>query len=247
MVIPLQKKYPMRIFSVLVLFCVLTVLYSCGNPVGKSTKSSSPADSSTVFSGTKPSADVPDDGTDRAKAYQLFQQGTKEMKEQRYQDAVTTFLSAMEYDPSNPLIYYNLGSCYYSLKEYSLALSYFGDAIRFNPSDTSALVYSGMIHYLEGRIQESINYYTQALNINDKLYMAWYNRGTSYGRIEDYEKAIADFSRAILINPVHGNSFMNRGLAYYYSGNTDLACKDWKKASSLGLGIADEAIRQYCP
>jgi tetratricopeptide (TPR) repeat protein len=237
----------MRIFSLFALLSFFLVLHSCGNPAEKSTKESSSTDSAAVFSGTKPSADVPDDGTDKAKAYQLFQQGTNEMKEQRYQDAVKTFLSAMEYDPENYRIYYNLGSCYYSLKEYSLVLSYFGDAVSFNPNDTSALIYSGMIHYLEGRIEESITYYNQAIDINNQLYMAWYNRGTSYGRLEEYDKAIFDFSEAIRINPVHGNSYMNRGLAYLYKGETDLACKDWKKASAYGVSMADEAIRQHCP
>lgn len=229
------------------LFTVLSVFLACQSCSSPDVSSNSEATkNSSAVSGTQPKSEHEHEENNRGKAYQLFQQGTKEMKEQRYQEATQTFLSAAEFDPTNPLIYYNLGSCYYSLKEYSLALSYFSDAIKFNPSDTSALIYSGMIHYLENRIQESIKYYTQALEINDKLYMAFYNRGTSYGRIEDYEKAIADFSLAIVINPSHGNSYMNRGLAYYYSGKTELACNDWKKASGLGIGMADEALRQYC-
>lgn len=234
----------MRLLILFAIFSVFLASQSCSSP-NESAKSDATKNNPAI-SGTQPKPEDEQEGNDRGKAYQLFQQGTKEMKEQRYQDATQTFLTAAEYDPTNPLIYYNLGSCYYSLKEYSLALSYFGDAIKFNPSDTSALIYSGMIHYLENRIQESIKFYTQALEINDKLYMAWYNRGTSFGRIEDYEKAIADFSQAIVINPSHGNSYMNRGLAYYYSGKTDLACKDWKKASGLGIAMADEALRQYC-
>lgn len=238
----------MRYFTLLTVLVLFQVLYSCGQSQKQNTKNNaSPGKDSSiaVFSGTQPSINM-NDGKDTGKAFQLFQQGVNEMKEQRYEDAVSTFLSALELDPQNPKIFYNLGSCYYTLKEYSLALSYFSDAIKFNPSDTSSMIYSGMIHYTQGRIQESIALYTKAIKISDQLYMAFYNRGTSYGRLELYDMAISDFSAAIKINPSHANSYMNRGLAYYYSGKAELACKDWEVAAKKGVPMASEAIREHC-
>lgn len=239
----------MRYLSLLFSALAVLLLTSCDPTPPAQQQTSEPADtvkSTEKLLSVEKQAKPATDGRDVGKAYKLFQQGVGEMKEQKYEAAVSTFLLALESDPENPKIFYNLGSCYYSLKEYSLALSYFGDAVRFNPSDTSSMIYTGMIHYAQGRIEESIVSYTNAIEINDQLYMAWYNRGTSYGRLEKYDEAIHDFTAALVINPSHGNSYMNRGLAYFYKGETDLACKDWQKAASMGVTVANEAIREHC-
>lgn len=238
----------MRYLTLLAVVVLFQVFCSCGQTQKQTTENeATPGKDSAIatFSGTQPSINM-NEGKDIGKAFQLFQQGVNEMKEQRYENAISTFQSAQELDPQNPKIYYNLGSCYYSLKEYSLALSYFSDAIKFNPSDTSSMIYSGMIHYTEGRIQESIMLYTKAIDINDQLYMAFYNRGTSYGRLDQYDYAISDFTAAIKINPGHANSYMNRGLAYYKSGKVEQACKDWEIAANKGVAMASEAMREYC-
>jgi len=94
----------MRYFTLLTVLVLFQVLYSCGQSQKQNTKNNaSPGKDSSiaVFSGTQPSINM-NDGKDTGKAFQLFQQGVNEMKEQRYEDAVSTFLSALELDPQNP-------------------------------------------------------------------------------------------------------------------------------------------------
>jgi len=72
------------------------------------------------------------------------------------------------------------------------------------------------------------------------------NRGTAKKRLKDYVGAIADYSFVIAKDSLRADAFYNRGLVYNLTDKGTEACKDWDKASSLGLKEAANAISQYC-
>ena len=71
------------------------------------------------------------------------------MKES-FQNACNIFLRALEFDPSNFAILFNLGNTYLALDEFENAIKYFEDAVKVDPENTEWHNYIGNV-YLERR------------------------------------------------------------------------------------------------
>ena len=56
----------------------------------------------------------------------------------------------------------------------------------------------------------------------------------------DYLGAISDYTTAIQINPKYANAYSNRGIEKWKLGDNSGACKDYKKAISLGNKFTEE-------
>ena len=67
-------------------------------------------------------------------------------------------------------------------------------------------------------------------NVSD----AYTNRGFAKEKLGDYEGAISDYDKAIENDSKRYEPYLNRGRSYYFLNNQKNACKDFKKAVSLG-------------
>ena len=76
-----------------------------------------------------------------------------------------------------------------------------------------------------------------------------YYLGNIYQNENNFQKcskSIPDFTYALKLNPDNGAIYANRGIAYYKTGKKTEACKDWRKAQSLGIQSAGTYVRRYC-
>ena len=78
------------------------------------------------------------------------------------------------------------------------------------------------------------------------VYAYYQNRASCYLKINECSKSIPDFTYALKLNPDNGAIYANRGIAYYKTGKKTEACKDWRKAQSLGIQSAGTYVRRYC-
>jgi tetratricopeptide (TPR) repeat protein len=72
--------------------------------------------------------------------------------------------------------------------------------------------------------------------------MAYINIGNICIKLNDYEKAIANFTMAINLMPNNSSAYYNRGYAYFFTGEYNLAFKDFKKY--LTYDPDNETIKQ---
>ena len=62
---------------------------------------------------------------------------------------------------------------------------------------------------------------------------------------KQYQKAIDAFTSCVKIEPI-GKAYYMRGAAYNYLNNTENACKDTRKAASLGHRQAKRDMPRIC-
>ena len=64
--------------------------------------------------------------------------------------------------------------------------------------------------------------------------------------LKDYYGAIADYTKAIELDPDYASAYANRGINKENLGDLNGACKDWRKAASLGHSNSAKWVRDQC-
>ena len=84
--------------------------------------------------------------------------------------------------------------------------------------------------------QGAVNDCDKSIAIDPKNTNAYANRGRAKNALKDHQGAVADYNKSIELNPQIGLSYSNRAIAIYdLTGDIESACKDIKKAASLGM------------
>ena len=68
--------------------------------------------------------------------------------------------------------------------------------------------------------------------------------GEMKSALGNYDDALIDLNKAIEIDPNYERAYLHRAKNYNRQGNTTDACKDFKKAASLGDSVAIEILNQ---
>lgn len=121
----------------------------------------------------------------------------------------------------------------------------------------NAIYWLARISYQQANFEETIKYCDQYLQSNSKDAELHFIRGTANDMLRNYEQSIEDYSKAIELSPEYYQAYANRGTAKINvltgSGNlspkkreTKSACKDLKKAKSLGDTAVDDLLFVYC-
>ena len=128
------------------------------------------------------------------------------------------------------------------------AISDYTKAIEINPNDAKAFYNRGNskdeIQDYEGAISD----FRKAIEINPQ-YVAAYNNIAFVKRrrtINDNYGAIFYATKAIEIDPNYSYAYLNRGVAKKNIGDTEGACDDWRKASSLGNKDTTKWVKDLC-
>ena len=94
-----------------------------------------------------------------ASANELFQSG-------QYSEAIKQYNSALELDPKNPEIYFNLGNCYGLLGSHSEAIWYFNKAIELDSTFTMAWYNKGIAYLKLDKLSEASAAFTKAYSLD---------------------------------------------------------------------------------
>jgi len=160
-----------------------------------------------------------------------------------FQFQIDNYTEAIRINPDFAVAYYNRGTAYNDLKNYTDAIADFSRAIRINPDFANAYYNRGLAYNDLKNYTDAIADYSRAIRINPDFANAYYNRGLAYKKLKNYTDAIADCSRAIRINPDHASAYVNRGNAYGKLKNYTDAIADYSRAIRIN---PDFAIAYYC-
>lgn len=166
--------------------------------------------------------------------------GADEWAEKSYQRAV-------ELEPTNPYIYYELGLIYLTRSDIlsrqgketektnnlKLASDNFKKAIDLKADYTPAHFQTGLVFVREGKIQEAIN--KLELIKQDAPFDATlsYQLGLLYYNTEQFDKAKAEFQKAVGLNKDYSNARYFLGLLYDKEGNKQAAIEQFEQIEKL--------------
>ena len=136
-------------------------------------------------------------------------------KSQKYEESITHFLIAVQFDPLNPKIRYNLASAYFKLRIFNKAYEEIKKSIELGAEGDH--VYNTMGAVLEELRyhEEAINYFKKAILLNDKNPIYFYNMGNSFKGLKKYNDALNEYKKAIQLKNDYSEGYNAMGLVYY--------------------------------
>jgi tetratricopeptide (TPR) repeat protein len=94
--------------------------------------------------------------------------------------AVNCFSKILSFCPHNSSIWYLIGRCYMTSKQYSEAYIAYNEAVNCEPNEPYVWVSLGVLYYAHGQYKESLGMFARALRLKPDCVEAWYNLGVVY-------------------------------------------------------------------
>jgi len=150
-----------------------------------------------------------------------FDQGIAAMTAKNYAEAARLFGEAAAKDPTQHVIYGNLGGALSEAKKYDDSANAYRKAIELKPDEAAYYNNLGIVLGSSGKIDEAIQALEKSAELNptgaDKAY---FNLGavlTNRGRSTEAAQA---FKKAIEFNPTNAQAYLQLGISYFGSPAT---------------------------
>ena len=185
----------------------------------------------------------------------------------QYEKGIEILNLAIEKEPEYLGAYINRGAYKSSLKNYESAISDYKKVIELDSKNTLAIYNIGNSYRQSGNLKKAKEFYDLALEtkggeiividyepnsvLEKSLYDVpsaeiYYNRGLVFYDLLDYEKAYSDFSNSLKNGFEPADNYYMIGSCLLMTGNTKLACEQYKKAMELGDKMAKSEFEKHC-
>ena len=158
-----------------------------------------------------------------------------EYDRKNYHEVLRLLNSALNYDSTRDIIYYNRGNAYCALGEYKKGINDYTKAISLSPG---ILDYYNNIAIAEinvGNYDSALTFCGKVLALNPEFSQAFVNIGVVYLKTGRFKESIIEFSNAIKMNPQYFEAYHYRSIVLEKIGSLDAAEKDntvWQKSQS---------------
>ena len=166
-------------------------------------------------------------------------------RNEKSEQSVKDFDSAIALDSTNSDYFYNRGLAHFKIKNYSRAIRDYTIALRLNPFDGRINYNRALVYSSQKEFDKAISDYTIDIKLNGPTAKAYNNRGRCYMILNNFNNALADYQKALELEPKRPLTLYNLGLLYLRNGNTEKGCPYLKEAKELGYPDT-EIYDQYC-
>jgi len=139
-----------------------------------------------------------------------FLLGTSELQCNNPHLAIEAFNSALKIDPSNHLIYFNLGCAYHNIRSFNDALSQFKKSILIEPNFAES--YFGIANVLSDVkcLDEALENFDNVLALAPAHIPALFNRANTLVALNRPHEALLSYNKTIELAPNHIQALFNR-------------------------------------
>ena len=145
-------------------------------------------------------------------------------------------------------IHYNLGVCFYQLKQTNSAITAFQQAVQINPNYERAFYALGMAFSDLKNLSEAEIAFRSSLKLSNNG-ETWFDLAFIYIEQKKYNQAFESFQKAINFGSIAiAASHNNLGVIYAMRGNLKMANKEIETAKNLGFSEAEnnlEILHQF--
>jgi type IV pilus assembly protein PilF len=155
--------------------------------------------------------------------------------------ALEQFLKALEINPDDPYLHYDLALTYDMKGVLDKAEYHLKEAIKLKPDYSDAYNYLGFVYFRQGKVHEAIEAYNKALGnlLYENPQEAHLNLGVAYLSLKEYQKAKAQLEEAIRLVPTFVAAYNSLGKTYEGLGQYDKARSAYEKALELNPEYVD--------
>ncbi len=183
-----------------------------------------------------------------ARAYPnlYLNRGSLYARNHQYQKALEDFRYAISLDSTLSQAWFNMALADFNLGNYPQSVKAFSQAIVLDSTYELAYLYRGVAYGVMNELNKSSADLEKCVGINPENARAWSSLGVLAYKRQQFEQAEDFYSRSLKLNPKDAGVWLNRGLCRMRLQKTDAACKDFRKARSLGSAKAAKYIEKYC-
>lgn len=159
----------------------------------------------------------------------LLQSGRHLMEEATPEQAITTFMEALNYAPKNDRIYFQLGMAYKAMKKMLASQEALAEAAFLKPHEANYHLELAYVCEELNQVDASLRHYEECLRLKPDSSQAAFGAGTCWGLKENYTKAIHYLKKATELSPYYVDALYNLGVAYENVEQYDKAKDLYKK------------------
>jgi Tfp pilus assembly protein PilF len=159
---------------------------------------------------------------------QIIEVATNAVTNKEFDKAIEYYLQALQKEPKNKKIFYNLGYCYLKSNYYLQAIEYFKEALLLDNKYISAHVNLGITYKKVSNYQKALHHLLIAYKNQSNDLDVLYNLANTYSSLEEYDNALALYNTILQKDATFYKAYYGIGLTY----NTQL---QYKKAKHFFL------------
>ncbi|SPP99495.1 TPR domain lipoprotein [Candidatus Sulfobium mesophilum] len=165
-------------------------------------------------------------------------------QEKKFDDAITSFQTALK-TGENPVIYYYLGLSYYNKRQVEQALSQFQRALNLYPSFIQARLMTSVIFLTKKRADDALREAQKVLEADEKNALAHNIAGSAYMAKGMYEEAMVEMNKATESDPNYVNAYLKKGLFEISRGKVREAETELKAAVQIAPNALNTRFLLY--
>jgi Flp pilus assembly protein TadD len=165
--------------------------------------------------------------------------GTAYGKQDRLNEAVDEFITALKLRPDFAEAHYNLGIAYGRQNRLDEAVNQFITVLKLKPDYAAAHNNLGIAYLNQNRLNEAANEFITVLKLKPDYTAAHYNLGTAYLNQNRLDEAANEFITALKLKPDYAAAHNNLGIAYLNQNRLNEAVNEFIKALKLRPDYAD--------
>jgi tetratricopeptide (TPR) repeat protein len=176
---------------------------------------------------------------DAAKA---FDAGKVAYAAKDYPEAIRQFKLASEKQPSQDVIWANLGKVYNDARQYDDSIFAYGKAIALKPLESNYFVNLSLAQIGAGKIDEATKSVEQAATLNPaNAGLAYYNLSVSLINKGKASDALGPLEKAITLDPKYAAAHYQMGMVKVQMNKLNEAPKHFQDCIDLGAACTDAA------
>jgi len=157
--------------------------------------------------------------------------------EQKEDDALQEYATALKINPADPVTRFNRGGLHFKRKELGAAESDFNQVLKQTPQDLEAAQNLAAVYILQGRLAdaERLNKWVvqQRPKDEDTLENAYFNLGIIYDRQDKVEQALNLYKLALQVAPWDAAAYVNAAVILERLNRRSEALAFWEKYQRL--------------
>jgi len=179
-----------------------------------------------------------------------YNKGVRKFNEQKTDEAIENFKTAITIDPTKVEAYRNLAVAYVRSGDVDNAIKYFKKALEIDPKSVETLNNLGTVYYQHQKYQEAIDIFKNVLEIDPDNSDAIATMGLAYHMLGDTDKALEAYNTALQKNPGNADLIFNYATLLMKKGQYEEAAKKFKEVLQTNpedyeanLSVADALLQ----
>jgi Flp pilus assembly protein TadD len=161
------------------------------------------------------------------------------LKQNRVDEAVHEFITALKLRPAYAEAHNNLGTAYLKQYRFDEAVHEYITALKLNPELAMAHNNLGYAYLDQNRLDEAVHEFVTALKLNPEYAEAHDNLGMAYGKQNRLDEAVHEFVTALKLKPDLAEAHNNLGTLYLNLNRLNEAVHEFVTALKLNPGFAE--------